>query len=182
MSLAEMAALGALTGLMQIHLLAASAPAPELPQYPLACRIRAYIAAPGPKGLAVYAGPGEQYGQIKLIENQTDTEMLSVRFGQGNWMRISDVQTSKGQLLFAGPGWVYGPILAVSIRPGFIEGQTVNLYAEPDTRSKVTAEVPVFSSAKVLNCQGGWVKVRGAGGEGWLHPDHQCGSPGGQCS
>lgn len=168
----QLAALSTLAG----YLTMLAAP---LPTYPLACRIRAYV-APGP--LTVYNGPGKQYQVLKTLARQSDAQQLSIRAGLGNWMKVTDLQSPKGQLLFAGPGWVYGPALGVSIRPGFIAGDTVKLYADLDTRSKVTAEVKVFTNAVVLNCQGAWVKVRTPGGEGWLHPDHQCGIPGGLCS
>ena len=153
-------------------------------RFPMACRVRAYIEAPDPKGLKFYSGPGSRYAVLKSLPRQKETPLLMIRAGLGNWMKVTDVQSLEGQLLFPGPGWIYGPnlaTLAMPVRGSEESPPLVPLYPEPNTRSPSKSGVKPATSVRILYCQGDWVKVRAGRSEGWLAPNTQCGDPVRQC-
>lgn len=146
--------------------------AAQAPLEPVVCHTEAYLAD---QKQGFYAGPGSQYQLLKQLKPGLQPPMLSIRAGLGNWLRVTDLASIEGQLLFAGPGWVYGPALATSVR-GTHEGKSP-LYLHPDTLSRVSAQLPAMTEVRVLYCRGTWLKVRSGKSEGWLERREQCPNP-----
>lgn len=145
------------------------------PNFPLPCDTSAFIIDPNPKGVAVRSGPSLQHSVIKQLPRQTTPPMLAIRQGLGNWMRVSDIHSSNGHLLLGGQGWIYGPSLAISVHGQ--DEEPAPLYQHPDTRTRVTAITKAHDQLRITACNGAWLKVKSPKGEGWLHPDDQCGNP-----
>lgn len=137
------------------------------------CNTSAFILDQDPKGIAVRSGPSLKHTIVRKLSPQPEPPMLTIRQGLGNWMRVSDIHTSKGHLLLPGQGWLYGPTLAVRIYGS--EDEPVPLYQHPDTRTRVTGLTQAGQQLRITGCNSAWLKVKDNKTEGWLHPDDQCG-------
>jgi SH3-like domain-containing protein len=80
-----------------------------------------------------------------------------------NWRRIRDSDGSEG--------WVYHSLLSgkrmASVQ---LKSKTdlAQLYAKPDTKSGVTAQLQVGVLGIVKHCTGSWCEISGSGFDGWI--------------
>lgn len=140
------------------------------------CHAAAYILGTSQQETQILAGPGQQHAVLKKIPKQAEPPFLNIRMGMGNWLRISDVHSLDGHLLFGGSGWIYALKLATTTKV-ITPGSKTPLYSSPNPASKIRSEVDAHSEVKILYCQGAWLKVRAGKAEGWLSPQHQCANP-----
>jgi SH3-like domain-containing protein len=150
------------------------------------CDLWAYAVDPDPAGLNVRSGPGKQYpvvGTLPRVDNSLEVHVLGAT---GQWLRIGEAMTQEtGESVFKGPGWVFGPMLAVetkdyaSMNPN---ERRVRLFKEPSPRSAVVTRLPSEAEVNLVGCKGKWARVRHQKSEGWLAPDSQCHSTLTTCS
>jgi SH3-like domain-containing protein len=80
-----------------------------------------------------------------------------------NWRRIRDADGSEG--------WVYHSLLSGK-RTGAVQMKTKTdlapLYAKPDDKSAVTAQLQVGVLGTVKRCTGSWCEISGDGFDGWI--------------
>jgi SH3-like domain-containing protein len=80
-----------------------------------------------------------------------------------NWRRIRDADGSEG--------WVYHSLLSGK-RTGSVQMKAKTdlapLYAEPDDKSAVTAQLQVGVLGAVKRCTGTWCEISGDGFSGWI--------------
>jgi SH3-like domain-containing protein len=80
-----------------------------------------------------------------------------------NWRRIRDADGSEG--------WVYHSLLSGK-RTGAVQMKSKTdlapLYAKPDDKSTVTAQLQVGVLGTVKSCTGTWCEISGDGFDGWI--------------
>jgi SH3-like domain-containing protein len=80
-----------------------------------------------------------------------------------NWRRIRDSDGSEG--------WVYHSLLSGK-RTATVQLKSktalAQLYAEPDAKSPVTAQLQVGVQSSVRRCTGSWCQISGPGFSGWI--------------
>jgi len=80
-----------------------------------------------------------------------------------NWRRIRDADGSEG--------WVYHSLLSGK-RTGAVQMKSKTdlapLYAKPDDKSAVTAQLQVGVLGTVKRCTGAWCEISGTGFDGWI--------------
>jgi uncharacterized protein YraI len=150
------------------------------------CNVEAYVNDPDPRGLNVRSGPGNTYGVVGNLPNQNvEGVVVHVNGSKGEWLRIdraTEVGGDEDRVLFAGEGWVYGPLLGVD-GVGWLEGGTP-LYREPEKRGRVVTKIPADGEGPttIRGCRGGWVYVEHRKLKGWAAPGTLCSNPLTNCS
>jgi SH3-like domain-containing protein len=80
-----------------------------------------------------------------------------------NWRRIRDSDGSEG--------WVYHSLLSGK-RMATVQMKTKTdlapIYAKPDAKSDVTAQLQVGVLGTVKHCNGAWCEISGSGFDGWI--------------
>jgi SH3-like domain-containing protein len=142
------------------------------------CDCKAYVVDPDPAGLNVRGGPGTANPVLATLPTNRPVE-VTITGSVEKWMRISDAyifveDAPTGDITMTVQAWLYGPLLAVGLRPG---GRPVRIFSDPDVTSQVLTEPPVDAEVTLVGCKGKWLKVKYEKIEGWLAPDTYCGNP-----
>lgn len=188
---------------MWLALLLGCPRAVEVTPAPRACLVRVY-AREGVGPIDVFAAPGGSKRGV-LPSQPVDGPMsggpilvLGGVVGEGEWYRyvaIDDFNRPANP----GPetGWIRGADAAgARLRVDWISADVpafarpsggASLRERPDANSAVAGKVGTGTVQEVLDCDGGWVRVRvtSAGGQpvvGWLPREEQCGHPQTSCA
>lgn len=110
----------------------------------------------------------------KIHPSRAETGFVINLLGSDNhWLRCQ--YPAKGNRIRT--GWIFGGVVRLDTR-NYGDQQTFNLYASPDTRSKVLKKIAGERSVQVLGCDKDWayikVVVEGKAYFGWLEPNMQC--------
>jgi SH3-like domain-containing protein len=96
----------------------------------------------------------------------------------GQWLRVEGGEKQDtGEVVFAGAGWVFGPMLATQTKDyGGLDPSAprVKVFKTPSPRAAVLTRLPNETEVKLVGCRGRWAQVRHKNVEGWLDPDSQC--------
>ena len=141
------------------------------------CDLPAYVIDPDPQGLNVRSGPGKQFPVIGKIPRSDDAVGVTVIGSTGQWLQVRDALTqSEGEMLFKGPGWVYGPMLATEARAQGYDGPKpgVKGYRAPSAGSAVAGKLPPGLEVKITGCKGSWAQIQSKSLTGWLDGESQC--------
>lgn len=142
------------------------------PKNPAKCNISAYVIDKDAKGVNVRSGASTKNRILGAIPAN---ETVSVITSAGDWAQITNASAG-----FQGTGWVYLPMLGISSR-GY-ETNGVNLYTNPNQKSRKVGRVPPSLNVKLLGCQGNWARVEYNGVQGWLAKEDQCAAALTSCS
>lgn len=142
------------------------------PQNPTKCNIFAYVIDQDAKGVNVRSGASTKNRILGAIPAN---ETVSIIASKRNWAQITNASAG-----FSGTGWVYLPTLGISSRGYDTNG--VDLYSNPNQKSRKVGRVPHTLSVKLLGCQGDWARVEYEGIQGWLAREDQCGAALTSCS
>ena len=149
------------------------------------CSLPAYIVDPDPQGLNVRSGPGKQYPVIGKIPRGEDAVGVAVIGSTGQWLQVRDARIQgEEEVLFKGPGWVYGPMLATETRAQGYDGPkpVVKVYREPSGRSAVVGKLPPGLEVKITGCKARWARIQSKGLTGWIDGESQCANTLTNCS
>jgi hypothetical protein len=151
------------------------------------CNVEAYVNDPDPRGTNVRSGPGSAFRVVGNLPSQNvEGVVVNISGSKGDWLRIVRAVEVGGaeeeRTLFAGEGWVYGPLLGVN-GVGWLEGGTP-LYREPAKRGRVLTRVPADGEGPTVirGCRGRWVYVEHRKVRGWAAPGTLCSNPLTTCS
>jgi hypothetical protein len=98
------------------------------------------------------------------------------------WFFINGAYRVDKDVPWARDGWIAASMVGTSVKGSPNYNAPANLYATPSKKSKKVGTIPSEEGAKLLDCQGGWIKTSYKGRTGWLSPDNQCQSPWTTCS
>lgn len=149
------------------------------------CGLQAYVVDPDPQGLNVRSGPGKQFPAVGKIPRGEDAVGVTVVGSAGQWLQVQDAQTQgEGEILFKGPGWVYGPLLATETRSEGYDGPkpVVKVYRQPSARSAVVGKLPPGLEVKIIGCKARWARIQSKGLTGWIDGESQCANTLTNCS
>lgn len=151
------------------------------------CDVADYLNDPDPRGTNVRSGPGNTFGVVGNLPSQNvEGVVVQISGSKGDWLRIVRAVEVGGaeaeRTLFAGEGWVYGPLLGVD-GVGWLAGGTP-LYREPAKRGRVLTRIPADGPGPTVirGCRGRWVYVEHRKVKGWAAPGTLCSNPLTNCS
>ena len=136
-----------------------------------ACKLKAYVIDPDPRGLKVRAGPDPKSPAIAVIPLDPDGTIVEIQGSDGLWLLIARAETVGMKKVFEGKGWVYGPMLGTETRT------KATLYLQPGTRNQPVGTVDQEQEVVMQSCQGDWAKVKFKNLLGWLGPAYNCPNP-----
>ena len=149
------------------------------------CSLPAYVVDPDPQGLNVRSGPGKQFPVVGKIPRGDDVVGVTVVGSAGQWLQVQDARIQgEEEVLFKGPGWVYGPMLATETRAQGYDGPkpVVKVYREPSGRSAVVGRLRPGLEVRITGCKAGWARIQSKGLTGWLDGESQCANTLTNCS
>ncbi len=141
------------------------------------CDVWAYVVDKDPKGMNIRQTP-KNGKVISRIAKDTGIHIVGAKNG---WLKIDFWENGEGvQTKLKKGGWVYGKLVATSIR-GYEEGGT-NVYMAPSNSSTSNGKFLAEMEVNLLGCQGEWLQVEGKAvdgstAKGWLEPEEQCPTP-----
>lgn len=148
------------------------------------CGVSAYIIDSDRNGLNVRSGAGTNFKTVGAIPFNSGGTAVDITASNGKWLKINGARSAEGDNIFSKSGWVYAPLLAVSItgkRPG-----TVKAYSTASKSGKTVANLPIDTEYKLESCSGSWLQISIAKGNdsisGWIPKENQCGNPWTSCS
>ncbi len=151
------------------------------------CNVVAYMNDPDPRGTNVRSGPGSTFGVVGNLPSQNvEGVVVNISGSKGDWLRIVRAVEVGGaeeeRTLFAGEGWVYGPLLGVD-GVGWLEGGTP-LYREPVKSGRVLIKIPADGGGPttIRGCKGRWMYIEHRKVKGWAAPGTLCSNPLTTCS
>ena len=149
------------------------------------CSLRAYVVDPDPQGLNVRSGPGKQFPVVGKIPRGDGAVGVNVVGSVGQWLQVEDARIQgEEEVLFKGPGWVYGPMLATETRSEGYDGPkpVVKVYREPSARSAVAGKLPPGLEVRITGCKAHWARIQSKGLTGWIDGESQCANTLTNCS
>src|SRR3712207_5898512 len=152
-------------------LLLTSAPETPAPKE-VRCDVRANLMDSDPAGTNVRSGAGRDFAAIGRLPTDR-TDLVSIVASEGAWVKISRAVDEEDEAVFAKPGWVYAPLLGMTVSwnpddPG--KSGSHSLHAGPNGKSRVLGRLPATAAVTLEGCEGRWVKIRHEGRSGWLSP------------
>ena len=141
------------------------------------CSLQAYVIDPDPQGLNVRSGPGKQFPVTGKIPHSVEAVGVTIIGSTGQWLQIRDAHIqAEGEMLFEGPGWVYGPMLATETRAQGYDGPkpVVKVYRTPNVGGAVAGKLRPGLVVKIIGCKGSWAQIQSGGLTGWLDGESQC--------
>jgi len=142
------------------------------------CSASAFIVDRDPNGLNVRSGPNGKSKRIGKIPFDKDGTMVTFIAAEGKWLKIKEVWNMEEKTVFSKTGWVYAPLLAITISKQDPDSDFANAYEMPSTNNKVVARLPVFKEFRLEGCFESWLKVTIPGKKGsvsgWVEDKDQC--------
>jgi len=111
--------------------------------------------------VAVRGGPDKDHDVVWIFTRVGWPVEITAEFE--NWRRVRDSDGTEG--------WVYHSLLsgkrmaAVQLKA---KTDLAPLYAKPDAKSPVTAQLQVGVLGSVKHCTGAWCEISGEGFDGWI--------------
>jgi SH3-like domain-containing protein len=176
--------------LYSVFLLAMLFSIPTPAQTETKCDLAAFVTDPA-SSVNVRSGPGKENRIVKTIQRDASRTMVHLSGVKGDWLKIEHAVNSKSEEVFSGAGWVFAPLLSITVgdADALKEGR-LKVYRSP---SKSSETVP-FSSfgieLPVRGCRADWVRVKlpatgtGVSGTsvfGWMPRGAYCGNPWVEC-
>lgn len=150
------------------------------------CNVSAYITDQDPKGLNVRSKPDSKSKAVGTIPFNSDGTVVDIIGAKGSWVKIENAYTADESSVFSKTGWVYAPLLAVSVSRRDGKNQPVSAYKTPYLNAEIAASLPLFKEYKVAGCHDGFVKITIPQSKGnilgWLDMENTCDSPWTSCS
>ena len=107
------------------------------------------------------AGPGSNQEKTWTVFKYMPFSKLS---SKGNWFKVKDVDGDVH--------WIYNKLVTNKYKCAVVKTETVNVRSGPGTNYKknILSPSPKYSSFKVIDTKGPWVKVEDEYGDaGWIH-------------
>ena len=106
-------------------------------------------------------GPGTKHEKTWKVYKYMPFSKLS---GKGNWFKVKDVDGDVH--------WIYSKLVTDKYKCAVVKTETVNVRSGPGTKYKknIMSPAPKYTSLKVIDTKGSWVKVKDAYGDaGWIY-------------
>ncbi|WP_017651559.1 SH3 domain-containing protein [Fortiea contorta] len=139
---------------------------------PQKCDILAYVTDQDPQGVNVRSGASSKN---KIIGTIPVNETVNAIASADTWVKVTNASGG-----FQGTGWVSSSMLGIASRGYDTNG--VNLYSNPNQKSRKVGQIPPIVNVKLLSCKGDWAQVEYKGIKGWLAREDQCGAALTTCS
>ena len=142
------------------------------------CQTSAYIIDKDPKGLNVRKKPSGKSSVFGKIPFDKDGTMVTIIASAGKWVKIKEAWNMEEKTVFSKQGWVYAPLLAISIANPTGERKLINIYESPSIDNAIIVKLPPFKEYKLAGCFESWIKVtipqKKQSISGWVKEENQC--------
>ena len=148
------------------------------------CSLRANLIDPDPAGTNVRSGAGRDFAVVGRLPGGR-TDVVEVVAASGAWVKIAGAVDEEGESVFAGQGWVYAPLLGMTISWNPDDPRKAghhSLHAGPNAKARALARLAPETAVTLEGCQGRWARVKAEGRIGWLAPEAQCANSKTTCS
>ncbi len=139
--------------------------------------LSAYVNDPSSSATNVRNAPK---GEIIMTLEQGKDYMIEIEAVQNSWFKIKSLSDVDNEITIpGGEAWLHGSVIELATRN--YGGETLHLYKNPDSESKIVGTLKTEIALKLNNIKGEWVKIIWINNDkkvlGWIEKKWLCGNP-----
>ncbi len=142
------------------------------------CSCDAYVIDKDKNGLNVREKGDKNAAIVAKIPFNSEGTLVHIKSSNtAGWLKVSKATNLNDKPVINKEGFVFAQKLGISVS-GFKTGK-VDIYTNPDIKSKVVHSIISGNDVIILGCKGKWLKIKDlqTNTSGWLKAEDQCANP-----